>query len=152
MLLRSKHILYALFIVMLVVFFDQITKYLVRSSVDPFETISLLPVLNLVNVQNKGAAFGMFRSLGNTFFIVISIVAILFIIWVIITNKENYLIFSLLAGGAAGNLTDRILFGAVTDFMDLHIAQYHWPAFNVADASLTLGILFIIIQLFRKKG
>ena len=70
MLLRSKHILYALVIVVLVVFLDQITKYLVRISIDPFETISLLPMLNLVHVQNTGAAFGMFRSLGNTFFIV----------------------------------------------------------------------------------
>lgn len=144
--------LYALFIILLVVFLDQITKHLVRISIDPFETISLLPVFNLVNVQNKGAAFGMFRSLGNIFFIVISIMAILFLVWVIITNKESYRTFSLLAGGAAGNLTDRLLFGAVTDFIDVHITEYHWPAFNVADASLTLGILLIIVQLFRKKG
>lgn len=149
--LRSKYILYALLIIMLVVVCDQTTKYLIRMSLAPFETITIFPVLNLVNVQNKGAAFGMFRGLGNTFFIVISIIAIIFMMWVIVTNREQYRIFSLLAGGAAGNLIDRVLFGAVTDFIDVHISRYHWPAFNVADASLTIGILLFILEMLRKK-
>ncbi len=149
--LRSKYILFALLIIMLVVVCDQTTKYLIRMSLAPFETITIFPVLNLVNVQNKGAAFGMFRGLGNTFFIVISIIAIIFMMWVIVTNREQYRIFSLLAGGAAGNLIDRVLFGAVTDFIDVHISRYHWPAFNVADASLTIGILLFILEMLRKK-
>ena len=150
--LRSKHILSAFLIIALVVILDQITKYLIRVSLAPFETITIFPLLNLVNVQNKGAAFGMFRGLGNTFFIVISIIAIVFMIWVMVTNREHYGIFSLLAGGAVGNLTDRVLFGSVTDFIDVHISRYHWPAFNVADASLTIGILLFILQMIRKKN
>lgn len=148
----KKRIFYAPLIISFVVLFDQITKYLARTSIHPLETIELLPFLNLVNVRNQGAAFGMFRSLGNNFFILISVAAILFMLWVIITAKEDYRVFSLLAGGAIGNLIDRLTLGYVVDFIDVTVSGYHWPAFNVADSALSAGIAFLMINLFIKRN
>jgi signal peptidase II len=147
----KKRFFYALFFVSLIVLLDQSTKFLVRTYIDPFETIKIMPVLNLINVRNEGAAFGMFKHLGNTFFILISIAAIIFIFWIIITGKENYKLFSLLAGGAIGNLIDRLSLGYVVDFIDISVSGFHWPAFNVADSSLTIGIFLMIIKVIRKR-
>jgi signal peptidase II len=133
------------------VFLDQITKYLARTSIHPLEPVELLPVLNLVNVRNQGAAFGMFSSLGNNFFIGISIAAILFMLWVIFTAREDYRIFSLLAGGAAGNLIDRLTLGYVVVFI-VSVSGHHWPAFNVADSALTGGIAFLMITLLVRRS
>ena len=130
---------------------DQATKYLARTYISPLEPIKLLPVLNLVNVRNQGAAFGMFSSLGNHFFIAISVAAILFMLWVIVTAKEDYRVFSLLAGGAIGNLLDRLTLGYVVDFVDVTVSGHHWPAFNVADSALTTGIALMIVMIFIKK-
>ncbi len=148
----KKRILYSFIFILFIVLLDQITKYFARTYIHSFESIELLPVLNLVNVQNTGAAFGMFRSLGNNFFIIVSVAAIFFMFWVIITAKEDYRIFSLLAGGAIGNLIDRLSLGYVVDFIDVTVSGHHWPAFNVADSALTIGISLMIVTLFRKKN
>ena len=143
----KNKVVYPLCIISFVVLFDQITKYLARTRIHPMESIELLPVLNLVNVRNQGAAFGMFSSLGNNFFIIISVAAILFMLWVIITAKEDYRVFSLLAAGAIGNLIDRVTLGYVVDFIDVTVSGHHWPAFNVADSALSLGIVFLMFNL-----
>lgn len=135
----------------MIVLLDQSTKYLARTYIYPDETIKVMPLLNLVNVRNEGAAFGMFKSLGNTFFIVISTAVIVFISWVIVTGKENYNLFIFLAGGALGNLIDRLTLGYVIDFIDISVSGYHWPAFNVADSALTVGIFLILFNLIRKR-
>ena len=141
-------VVYPFCIISFVVLLDQITKYLARTRIHPLESIELLPVLNLVSVRNQGAAFGMFSSLGNNFFIIISLAAILFMLWVIVTAKEDYRVFSLLAGGAIGNLIDRVTLGYVVDFIDVSVSGHHWPAFNVADSALSLGIVFLMLNLF----
>lgn len=148
----KKRITLSLVIALTVVVLDQITKYLARTHIGAYENIELLPVLNLVNVQNRGAAFGMFSSLGNMFFISVSIAALIFMSWVIIKDKEDHRIFALLAGGAAGNLIDRLYLGYVVDFVDVFIAGYHWPAFNVADSALSIGMVFMALSILRKKG
>lgn len=125
---------------------DQYTKYLVRMSLAPFDVVHVLPVLNLVHVENTGSAFGLFRSLGNSFFIVIAACASIFVALLIVKDSSNRAAFSLILGGAVGNLTDRIMLGRVVDFLDLHVANYHWPAFNVADAALTAGIALMLVQ------
>ena len=147
----KKRIYYSLLFISIIVLLDQATKYLARTYINPLESIELLPILNLVSVRNQGAAFGMFRSLGNNFFIAISFAAILFMLWVIVTAKEDYRIFSLLAGGAIGNLIDRLTLGYVVDFIDFTISGHHWPAFNVADSALTIGITFMLITLVIKR-
>ena len=148
----KKRILFPSLFISGIVLFDQVTKYLARTHILPFESIPVLPVLNLVSVRNQGAAFGMFRGLGNNYFIFISVIAILFMLWLIITAREDYRIFSLLAGGAIGNLIDRVSLGYVVDFIDFTVSGYHWPAFNVADSALTVGIAFLLITTVRKKS
>ncbi len=140
----------ALIIALAVVVLDQATKYLVINNIRPYETIELLPMLNLVNVHNKGAAFGMFSSLGNLFFISISIAALIFMAWVIAKGREDHRIFALLAGGAAGNLIDRLTHGYVVDFVDIYIGGHHWPAFNVADSALSVGMVFMALSILRR--
>jgi signal peptidase II len=147
----KKRILLSLLIAATTVFLDQMTKYLARTYIQPFETITLLPVLDLVNVRNQGAAFGMFSSFGNAFFVTISIAAIIFMAWVIVKDKEDYRIFGLLAGGAAGNLIDRVTLGYVVDFIYFGAGGYHWPAFNIADSALSLGMIFMAVSLLRGR-
>ena len=147
----KKRILLSLLIAATTVVLDQMTKYLARIYIQPFETITLLPVLDLVNVRNQGAAFGMFSSFGNAFFIMISIAAIIFMAWVIVKDKEDYRIFGLLAGGAAGNLIDRITLGYVVDFIYFGAGGYHWPAFNIADSALSIGMIFMAVSLLRGR-
>lgn len=143
--------IYILLIVLSIISLDQITKYLVISYLKPFDAIEVFPFLHLVSVRNTGAAFGMFKGLSNTFFITISIFAIIFVIWFLIRNMYSYFGLSLVLGGAAGNLIDRILYGQVVDFIDFSIGRFHWPAFNVADSSLTIGIIIIFLQALLKK-
>jgi len=104
-----------------------------------------------VNIRNIGAAFGMFKGLGSSFFIGISLLAIIFVMWLLVTSKYSYFGLSLIFGGAIGNLIDRILYGKVVDFIDFSVGRFHWPAFNVADSALTIGIMIIFLtSLFRK--
>ncbi len=147
----TKRVIYAALLISAIVLIDQATKYLARTHIDPFETVRIMPLLNLVNVRNTGAAFGMFKEFGNIFFITISVCAIIFMLWVIIAGKEDYRIFSLLTGGAAGNLIDRIRLGYVVDFIDVTVSGFHWPAFNVADSALTVGILLMMLKLIIKR-
>jgi signal peptidase II len=148
----KNKVVYPLCIISFVVLLDQITKYLARTRIHPLESIELLPVLNLVSVRNQGAAFGMFSSLGNNFFIIISLAAVLFMLWVIVTAKEDYRVFSLLAGGAIGNLIDRVTLGYVVDFIDVAVSGHHWPAFNVADSALSIGIVLLMLNLLIKRN
>ena len=147
----KRRLIVALPIVAAVVLLDQATKALAVRIIHPLMSMKVFPGLNLVNVRNTGAAFGMFSEFGNTFFITISLVAIVFMIWVILSGREDHRIFALLLGGAAGNLIDRVRLGYVVDFLDLYVASFHWPAFNVADSALTIGIGLLVFRLLRGK-
>ncbi len=134
----------------LVIMADIITKEIIVSSVSLYERISVLPFLNIVHVQNKGAAFGVFAGLGNKFFIGVAIMAIIFIIVYLVKapkGLETYAL-SLVLGGAIGNFIDRVRIGKVTDFIDVFVNDWHWPAFNVADSALTVGIVLFVIATF----
>jgi signal peptidase II len=140
------------FVALLVVLLDQITKYLARSFISSFETIKVFPFLQLVSVRNEGAAFGMFRSFGNTTFIVISLAAMVFVCYLLLKSREDRLGLSFVLGGAAGNLIDRVVFRNVTDFVDVFAGKFHWPAFNIADSALTVGIAILLVSsLFHHK-
>ncbi|MFA4918684.1 MAG: signal peptidase II [Thermodesulfovibrionales bacterium] len=146
-----KRIIYVLLIVATVIALDQITKYMIVTSFNTHDSIEIFPFLNIVNVRNTGAAFGMFRSLGSGFFIIISLAAIIFVVNLIMRNAYNFIGLSLILGGAVGNLIDRLFYGKVVDFIDFSIGNFHWPAFNVADSSLTIGIGIILITSLLKK-
>lgn len=139
-------------IALLVVLFDQITKYLARSFIGTFETIKIFPFLHLVSVRNEGAAFGLFKGFGNNAFIIVSLTAMIFVSYLLLKGKEDRFGLSLVLGGAAGNLIDRILFGGVTDFIDVFAGRFHWPAFNIADSALTVGLIIMVLNsLFQHK-
>ena len=131
--------------VVLVTALDLITKYLAASRISPYEPIEILPFMNLVNVQNRGAAFGMFSAFGSWFFIAISISAIAFIIYLLVKTNESPVALALIMAGALGNVADRLMLGYVRDFLDVHAGGHHWPAFNVADSALTVGLALIIV-------
>ena len=113
--------------------------------------------LNFHLVWNKGFAFGLFQndiSTINNFYMIFMVVLIiiLFIYALIINKKIYYFCFSLIIGGAMGNLIDRYLYEAVLDFIDFHYMNFHWYVFNIADITITLGcILIILLELFFEK-
>lgn len=145
---KSRVALYVI-ISVTVILFDQATKHLIRNLIDSFRVIKVLPFLQLVNIRNKGAAFGMFTGFGNIVFIIIAALSIVFVVYLLVKGKEDRFGLSLVLGGAAGNLIDRVIFGSVTDFIDVFVGRFHWPAFNVADSALTIGILIIFLKIVR---
>jgi signal peptidase II len=132
----------------LVIVLDYVTKRIIVAKLAPYDSIQVLPFLNIVYVENKGAAFGMFSNLGNNFFMAISFIALAAILFYMSKIPKGLELFSisLIFGGAVGNLIDRIMLGKVIDFIDFYVGTWHWPAFNVADSALTVGIIFFIIS------
>ncbi len=146
-----KRATYILLIVISVIALDQITKYLIATALSPADSIEIFPFLHIVSVRNTGAAFGTFRNLGSNFFVIISVIAIVFVITLLMKRTYNSTGLSLVLGGAIGNLIDRIFYGKVVDFIDFSVGNFHWPAFNVADSSLTIGIMVIFLTSLLKK-
>jgi len=142
---------YVFIIVSSVLLLDQLTKYLVSTYISPLDSIEILPFLHLVHIRNTGAAFGMFKNFGSSFFILLSIVAIIIVLSLLKKGTYSRFGLSLVLGGALGNLIDRIRFGKVVDFIDFSIGDFHWPAFNVADSSLTIGMSVIFFLILIKK-
>ncbi len=143
---------------------DQITKlfviYYFEIDVDRLNSTILFPIneyLNFYVIWNKGFAFGLFQNdinlVNNIYMILILIVIIILCIYAIqINRKAYYFSFSLIIGGAIGNLIDRFSYTAVLDFIDLHYNNFHWYVFNIADITITAGcILTIILELFFKE-
>ena len=136
---------------------DQFTKLMVLRFIGPDEPRVLVPdFFSLVNVTNTGAAFGSFRG-NNTFFIVISSVALVIVLGLLLgaqrPDRWRDLSLALLLAGIVGNLTDRLLYGHVIDFLlvDLHVPYAHpWPAFNVADSCISVAVVLFIIHSFWK--
>jgi signal peptidase II len=144
----------------LVVIVDQLTKYLIVTQVPLHSTVPVLAGLfNIIHIKNPGGAFGLLANLSpgmRTFiFLFISSLAVGLILYFYLKTPrtQTWLAagFSLIFGGAVGNLIDRIRFGVVTDFLDFYIGTHHWPAFNIADSAITIGIgIFAYHLLFRK--
>ena len=143
---------------------DQITKlfviYYFEIDVDRLNSTILFPIneyLNFYVIWNKGFAFGLFQNdinlVNNIYMILILIVIIILCIYAIQINRRAYYFsFSLIIGGAIGNLIDRFSYNAVLDFIDLHYNNFHWYVFNIADITITAGcILTIILELFFKE-
>jgi len=130
---------------------DQATKYYIRTHLGPFDVLRILPFFDIVYAENTGSAFGMFKSVGSYFFIAISTTAIIALSVLLIKDLTGRTAYALLLGGAAGNLMDRLLYGHVVDFLDVYVGRHHWPAFNVADSALTVGIAILFYQAFFQK-
>jgi len=136
---------------------DQLSKQLVLRLIRPYEARIIVPdFFSLVNVTNTGAAFGSFKG-NNTFFIVVSITALVVVTVLLVRARPGDawrdLSLALLLAGILGNLTDRLLYGHVIDFLlfNLHIRYADpWPAFNVADSCISIAVVLFIIHSFRR--
>jgi len=144
-----------------VIIFDQITKAVIQNTVPLYHSITVIPgFFSITHIHNPGGAFGFMANkssgLRNLLFLLISSLAICLIFYFYKKTPQKYSLlsacFALILGGALGNLIDRIRFGKVVDFLDFYIGSYHWPAFNVADSLLCIGIgLLIISTIFTGK-
>lgn len=139
---------------------DQITKRVVQETMRLHESIPVIDGLfSLTYIRNPGAAFGLFAEHGDglrmAFFGTISVVAIVFLMaFFLKMPKEAFLgrlSVSMVMGGALGNLVDRVRFGEVVDFLDFYIGPYHWPAFNVADSCISVGVALLIWYFIREE-
>jgi signal peptidase II len=140
----------------LLLILDQLTKIIAKNSL--FEGVSQ-PVTNFLNwtlVYNSGAAFSFLAQAGGWqrwFFTCVGIIAALIMIWLIRKNSHQTifsLALSLVLSGAIGNVIDRIIYGAVVDFVDVHYMGWHWPAFNIADSAITIGVILLIIDEIKR--
>jgi signal peptidase II len=137
---------------------DRATKYAVESLSDESLRRVLVPgFAALVHSRNAGMAFGLFGGADARWFsallLVIASAVVLLLAWLLFAGRVYSALggagVALLAGGAAGNLLDRLLHGAVTDFVELHVGNFYWPAFNLADSAITVGAALLMIELFR---
>jgi signal peptidase II len=147
-----------------VVIVDQLTKLWIMTTFALHGQRNIIPdFFNLVYVTNSGAAFGFLAGsnsvLRQVFFVAVALVALIVIISSYGHLKRQGKIFvyalGLIAGGAVGNLIDRLRLGSVVDFLDFYVGSYHWPAFNAADSAITIGVgLFLlgtVLQHMKEK-
>src|SRR4030042_3246890 len=141
-------------IALAVVILDQYTKYLIAQHLPLHHSIPVIkPFLTILHTRNKGIAFGIFSGQVSTaqtvLLILTSLAAIAFIFYLLsgLGTRCLYatITLALILGGAIGNLIDRIRWGEVIDFIDLHWYNYHWPAFNCADSAISIGLVLLII-------
>jgi signal peptidase II len=137
---------------------DQWTKYMVVQKLSLYQRVEVIQgFFNLTHVRNTGGAFGIFGGekggIGSILFVVVSLVAVGAILVLFTKVKENEKIlalsFSLILSGAIGNLIDRLRYGEVVDFLDFHVSTYHWPAFNISDSAICIGIGLMALQLLK---
>ncbi len=135
---------------------DQITKWWAQMSLPMAQAIKVTDFLNWFLIYNPGAAFSFLSQADGWqrwFFTVIGIIAAVVIIWLLQKNTQDRpfcLALSLILGGAIGNVLDRLLYGAVVDFIDVHYDGWHWPAFNIADSAISIGATLIVINEIRR--
>lgn len=145
----------------LVVIADQITKLWALSALfEPPRRVPVLPFLDFVPVWNRGVSFGLLSNASDWGPWALSGFALLVCVFMgawLMRAKSWPLVFGLGAviGGAVGNVIDRVLYGAVVDFIDVHYGGWHWPAFNIADSAITLGVGLLLLDAFgvgTRKG
>jgi signal peptidase II len=137
---------------------DQVSKAVVSATLKMYE---IRPVIqgffNLTRVHNTGAAFGLLAAsaLRTGFFLAVSLVAMGVVLWMLYRlppgQKVELVALSLILGGALGNVFDRVRLGEVVDFIDVYYRSYHWPAFNVADSAISIGVILLLYRLVFAK-
>ncbi len=153
---KARYLLLSLAVLVL----DQWSKWLVELHLGDHASIEVIPgLLNLTHVKNTGVAFGLFAThgsfIGTAILTALGLGALLFVgyyFW--LTPRSDRLLLvalALILGGAVGNLCDRVLRGAVTDFVDFYFGTYHWHTFNVADSAITIGIALMILGAFSHR-
>lgn len=147
---------YWLWVSLLVIIADQLTKGAVRQQFALYDLQEITSWFNLTRLHNTGAAFSFLADAGGWqqwFFIILGVVvSLLVMVWLRLVPKDNRMLcigLCLVIGGALGNVIDRVALGYVVDFLDFHIGEYHWPAFNIADIAIVVGAGLLILDSFR---
>ena len=145
-----------LILISIFIFFDQLSKkWMLNNIFDSQTIIEINKYLNFVPVWNKGISFGMLSNFINInfFMIIVTSVILLFLIsWFVRTKSRNLsLSLSFIISGAIGNLIDRLNHKSVVDFIDIHIGNLHWPAFNFADSCITIGAFIYVFTIFTSQ-
>jgi len=142
-------------ITILAILLDQITKQLIIDNMQLHQSIEVMPYFNLYYVRNYGAAFSFLSDQAGWqrwfFTIIASVISLGILFWLTKLRASQKLLIialSFVLGGALGNLYDRVSYGYVIDFIDWYVGSYHWPAFNIADASISLGAILLILDTF----
>jgi signal peptidase II len=147
---RARAWLWVLLTAVIVLAIDQLAKLAVRESISPGETLSLLPGIELVDTRNRGIAFGF---LPGRHWLVTALIALALLVLLVYFARNStrpllWLPTGMLLGGALGNVLDRVRAGSVTDFVKLPLG---WPPFNLADASITIGVLLLVLTMERRE-
>jgi len=153
--MRNMSMLKWLWLSLLALVLDQGSKLLVDSTMQLYQSIPLLPFFKLTYVHNTGAAFSFLSEAGGWqrwFFAGLALViSVIIAVWLSRLEKYETLLavsLSLILGGAVGNLIDRLAYGYVIDFLDVYYGTWHWPAFNIADSAITLGVALMLLESF----
>jgi signal peptidase II len=153
--MREVGMLKWLWLSALAIVLDQASKLTVDSTMQLYESIPLMPYFNLTYVHNTGAAFSFLSEAGGWqrwFFAALAfIISAVLSVWLARLQKHETLLaiaLSLVLGGAIGNLIDRLAYGYVIDFLDIYYNNWHWPAFNIADSAITLGVGLMLAESF----
>lgn len=143
----------------LVLVLDQWTKAVASGALDLYESVRVLPGLNWTLLHNTGAAFSFLsgpEGWQRWFFVLLAaVISVALAAWLRRTPREDWRTaapLALIIGGAIGNVTDRLRFGHVVDFIDVYFRQWHWPAFNIADSAICVGAGLLVAASFRKDG
>ncbi|MFN6961558.1 MAG: signal peptidase II [Rhodocyclaceae bacterium] len=140
-----------------VVIADHACKAWVLNAFHLYESVTVTPFFNLVLVMNPGASFSFLANAGGWqkwFFIALALAISAWLAVMIRRHAGQRLMpaaLALILGGALGNVIDRLRFGAVVDFLDFHLGGWHWPAFNVADSAITIGVILLLLQQLRHR-
>lgn len=143
-----------------VVLIDQLTKLAIVAKLAMRETIPIVPgFFNITHLRNPGGAFGLFATQSQSFrilvFLIISSVAVGFILYIYNSVPKSHPMLAnalaMIFGGAIGNLIDRVRMGEVVDFLDCYISNLHWPAYNIADSAICIGVGIFVFHLILKR-
>ena len=147
-----------LILIALIIAADQATKLWVLAALEPYQVVPVLPMFNLTLVFNQGAAFSFLADAGGWqrwFFAGLAVaVSVALLVWLKRLGEHERLTgagLSLVAAGAVGNLIDRLAYGHVVDFLDVYWRSWHWPAFNVADSAITVGVALLLVDALLPK-
>jgi len=157
--IKNKYV-FLICLAAVVVILDQAVKLLVVDNIPAYDSWVVIPgFFNLTHIYNTGGAFGFLAGKSSLFrhlfFLTASVIAMAMVVYLYLQTPRSYLFLrfglAMILGGAVGNIIDRIRLGKVVDFIDLHVKGLHWPAFNIADSAIVVGILIFVYHLLFKK-
>ena len=145
--------MFVLWITLAVFILDQFTKWIIKSNFDLYQTKPIIEnFFHITYVTNDGMAFGLSMPGGRSILLLLSVLLTILIFWYLWTERYNHIIIrislALILAGALGNIFDRALYGSVVDFLDFMIGDFHWYIFNIADSSVTSGMILLIYYSF----